>query len=106
MEQLMKTMQRCVLAMVSAVGLLATTSSAWAQITINELVVTDRTYSSSAIADTSEFLELYNAGASAVDISNWKIMISNLGAAQPGNTTTLATIPASTSIAAGGYYVI
>ncbi|MCX7569940.1 lamin tail domain-containing protein [Tumebacillus sp. DT12] len=48
---------------------------------------------------TKEFVELYNPGTTAVDLSGWKIDdIQNGGSAA-------YTIPAGTTIAAGGYYV-
>lgn len=52
-------------------------------------------YGSSA----SQYIELHNLGSSAIDISGWKIR--NAG----GNGIDI-TIPASTSIAGGGYYLV
>ncbi len=54
-------------------------------------------------ATTNQYIELYNAGASAVDISGW-----TLGYRSGANTTdtALATIPAATALPAGGYYLL
>ena len=49
-----------------------------------------------------EFIELYNPTTSAVDISGWKINASN----SSGGTSTRATIPASTILRSGQYYLI
>jgi hypothetical protein len=49
-----------------------------------------------------EFIELYNATGSSVDISGWKIMGSN----NAGSTSARATIPASTALVAGQYYLV
>ena len=89
-------------------ALLLLASSAWAQITINELVDDERTASAGQVnPDTREFVELYNAGASAVDISGWTLTTKQIG----GNFNLPAglktyTVPAASSIPAGGYYVI
>ena len=85
-------------------------SSAWAQVTINEFVDDERTASAGQVAiDTREFVELYNAGASSVDISGWQILAkqigSNFGGAEGVGVYTY-TLPASTSIPAGGFFVM
>lgn len=49
-----------------------------------------------------EFIELYNPTASAIDISGWTISGSN----NVGNVSTRATLPASTSLPPGQYYLI
>jgi hypothetical protein len=54
-------------------------------------------------AAADEFVELYNAGASAVDVSGWKVVYRS---ASGTSDTTLATVPAGTSIAAGGFYLL
>jgi len=52
---------------------------------------------------SDEFLELFNAGASATDISGWKVV----SRAATGTTdTTIATIPDGTSLSAGGFYLL
>jgi len=81
----------------------ATTLLAHAQITINELVVDQRAFDSSGTPDTREFIELYNAGASAVDISNWTLGVVELATGLPG---VLDTMPGGSIIPAGGYFVI
>ena len=45
--------------------------------------------------DVHEFIEIYNAGASAVDLGGWKL-----------SSAVDFTFPAGTTIAAGGYRVI
>jgi hypothetical protein len=49
---------------------------------------------------TNSFIELYNAGASAVDISNWTLT------EHPAQQAIFSTvkIPAGTKLAAGGFY--
>ncbi|HSC86705.1 MAG TPA: esterase-like activity of phytase family protein [Polyangiaceae bacterium] len=49
----------------------------------------------------TDFVELYNKGAAAVDISNW--LLTDADVADP---THWYVIPAGTTIPAGGYYVI
>lgn len=55
-------------------------------------------------SDTAEFIELYNNGLISVDISGYVLVHIN------GNNNQvyapITTIPASTSIAPGGYYVV
>lgn len=53
--------------------------------------------------DTLEFVELYNPGASAVDLAGYQLELINGGAATP---TTYTTLVLSGTIAAGGYAVI
>ena len=66
-----------------------------AAIIINEFAYDDGS------TDDREFVELYNDGAAPVDISGW-----TLGGIDPTTTNLTATVPASTFIPAGGYYVI
>jgi hypothetical protein len=49
-----------------------------------------------------EYIELYNPTSTVVDISGWKINVSN----DTGSTSTRATIPASTILRSGQYYLI
>jgi hypothetical protein len=49
-----------------------------------------------------EFIELYNPTTSAIDISNWRINASNAS----GGTGTRATIPPSTILRSGQYYLV
>jgi hypothetical protein len=93
---------------VAGAALLLFASNAWAQVTINEYVDDERTASAGQVnPDTREFVELYNTGVSAVDISGWTITTKQLGSNfnLPAGTKTY-TIPASQSIPAGGFYVI
>ncbi|HSM71590.1 MAG TPA: lamin tail domain-containing protein, partial [Anaerolineales bacterium] len=49
-----------------------------------------------------EYIELYNPTTAIVDISGWKINVSN----DSGNTSTRATIPAATILRSGQYYLL
>lgn len=49
-----------------------------------------------------EYIELYNPTSSIVDMSGWKINVSN----DTGTISTRATIPASTILRSGQYYLI
>jgi hypothetical protein len=73
--------------------------AASAAVIINEVVYDD------GGTDDREFVELYNNGASAVDISGWVVRNSDTVAA-PGDNNADFTIPPSTSLASGDYYVI
>src|SRR5689334_20975270 len=48
------------------------------QIVINEIVADERTASSGTTSETREFIELYNAGNSPVDISGYSMKYWNL----------------------------
>lgn len=74
-------------------------ASAPAQVVINEFLYDPLT----PATDAGEFIELYNPSASAVDISGYTVVLVN-GANGVAYLTT--TIPAATSLAAGGYYVL
>ena len=54
-------------------------------------------------AATNEFVELYNAAASAADISGFKVVYRS---ATGASDSTLATIPAGTQLAAGAFYLL
>lgn len=71
-------------------------SSLNAQIVINEFAFDDTS------TDNIEFVELYNAGGSTVDISGYIVRGDDTGTV--GDWT--ATVPASTNLAAGAYYVV
>jgi Lamin Tail Domain len=66
-----------------------------AQVVINEIMYDDTG------TDDREFVELYNAGTEAVDISGW-----TLGGYDVTTTNPSTTIPASTTLSPGGFYVI
>ena len=68
-----------------------------AQIRVNEFMT------GSTGAASNEFVELVNAGSSAADVGGFKVAYrSSAGTSD----TTLATIPAGTSIPAGGFYLL
>jgi hypothetical protein len=103
----MRAMRASIYVIVGAASLVLS-SSAIAQVTINEFVDDERTASAGQVnPDTREFVELFNAGGSSVDISGWTLTSKQIGANfnLPAGTKTY-TIPASQSIPAGGYYVI
>jgi hypothetical protein len=78
-----------------------TSSLANAQVVINEVQYDD------GGTDDREFVELYNGGLGAVDISGWTLVAKDNTA--PNNPThTIPGAPGSgtTMLAAGGYYVI
>jgi len=72
------------------------TRPAMAQVVINEFQ-----YDDTGTADDREFVELYNGGASAVDIGGWVLGGRDTAGANPS-----VTFAAGTSIPAGGYYVV
>ncbi|WP_321473887.1 arabinofuranosidase catalytic domain-containing protein [uncultured Paludibaculum sp.] len=51
---------------------------------------------------TDQFIELYNAGSSAADLSNWTLV----GTQSQWAPVKLATIPAGTKLARGAYYLL
>jgi hypothetical protein len=53
-------------------------------------------------AAADEFVEIVNAGSVSVDVSGWKLVYRS---ATGSSDTTLATIPAGTTIPAGGFYL-
>lgn len=78
------------------------------QVVINEIVEDERQADSSDTTDTRDFIELYNAGNSAVNVGNYTMNYWQLGTAAttPGSYfPTHDTIPAGTMLAAHGYYV-
>jgi hypothetical protein len=105
LERLMKAMrgiERMIL--LGAISLAG--SNVYGQIVINEIVEDQRDDVAGFKPDDREFVELYNKGASSVDISGWELRVTQIGLAPQSPTSATYTIPASTSIAAGGYYVI
>lgn len=60
-----------------------------------------------ATSPNQQFVELYNAGRTAADVSGWQLQYTSAAAGRTGTTiTTLATLPDGTSIPAGGHYLI
>ena len=94
---------RCGLAAGACAMALFSAARGSAQVLINEVVKEERTTGAGAISpDVREFLELYNAGATPVDIGNWSIVTTNLANGTPINDV----LPSGATIPAGGYYVI
>jgi hypothetical protein len=69
-----------------------------AQVVINEFVYDD------SGTDDREFVELYNAGPAAVDLSNW--VLEGLDEAYPSDNNADYTLPVGATIAPGGFYTI
>lgn len=80
-------MKKTLLTLLSAVSLLA---AAQAQVVINEIMYNPP----ESGTDSLEYIELYNASNSAVDVSGWSL------------TGVVFSFPAGTSIAAKGYAVV
>ncbi|MCI0332814.1 MAG: lamin tail domain-containing protein [Planctomycetes bacterium] len=75
------------------------TTTSMAQMVINEVV-----YDISGTGnEVREYVELYNAGASTVDIGNWTMKSTDMGTGLEFFTD---TIPAGTMLAAGDYWVL
>lgn len=93
----------CASLLLSAMGLGGGTS-AMAQVVINEIVKEERVSPSTGAVtpDSREFIELYNAGATAVNLSNYTLRTTNLS-----NSFSIPDLlPSGATIAPGGYYVI
>ncbi len=69
-------------------------------------VVINEVQTGTSTTPNQQFVELYNAGASPVDVSGWQLQYEGASAPRRGGPTVLATLPQGTSIAAGGYYLI
>src|SRR3954453_3244743 len=75
------------------------------QVVINELVEDEQDFDSTndISPDTREFVELYNAGNSPVNIGDWTIGTIQLSTGLPYASF---PIPTGATIPANGYYVI
>lgn len=69
-------------------------------------VVVNEVQTGTATTPNQQFVELYNAGASPVNISGWQLQSEGASAPRRGGPTVLATIPQGTSIPTKGYYLI
>jgi hypothetical protein len=69
-------------------------------------VVINEVQTGTSTTPNQQFVELYNASASPVDISGWQLQYEGSSAPKSGVATLLATIPQGTSIAGNGYYLI
>lgn len=69
-------------------------------------VVINEVQTGSKTKRNQQFVELYNPGPSAVDISGWRLQYQPQLAWAVVLPTVLARIPQGTSLAAGGYYLI
>jgi hypothetical protein len=85
-----------------AICLLA--QSVLGQVVINEVVKEQRTAGSGAFdPDTREFVELYNSGVTAVDISGWTLGTYDLVTGTPEFTDTM---PGGSMIGPGDFFVV
>ncbi len=86
--------------------LAAMSSAALGQaVVINEIVEDEQDFETGDVPDTREFVELYNPGATAIDISGWTLSVTDLGAV--GTPVLISdAMPPGSMIAPGGYFVI
>lgn len=83
---------------------LMATPAVFGQIVINEVVKEERSVSGGALApDVREFVELFNAGESSVDLSGWSIVGYDLAL---GFDSFIFGLPTGATIAPGAYYVL
>jgi uncharacterized protein len=54
----------------------------------------------------SDYVELFNSGCTAVDISNWQLQYGSATGNFASNTFTILTIPAGATIQPCGYYLV
>ncbi len=88
---------------IAAAALLLAAAPGFGQIVINELVEDEQDFETTDITpDTREFVELYNASATPVDLTGWTLGLWDL---DTGTQGVVDTIPSGT-IAPGGYFVI
>jgi hypothetical protein len=66
------------------------------------VVISEFRTSAGSGAATNEYIELYNPTSNWIDISGWKINASN----SSGDVQTRATVPASTILRPGQYYLV
>ena len=79
----------------------AIASSAMGAVVINEFAYDD------TVADTMEFVELYNSGPGAVDISGWTLIGIDLAPTADSTATVPGAVGSNTTVlAANDYYVI
>jgi hypothetical protein len=82
-----------------------TTSVSDSATVVTSPVVINEVQTGSTTRPNQQFVELFNPGATAVDISGWQLKYQG-ALLSDGAPSVLATIPQGTSLAAGGYYLI
>ncbi|HEX3599916.1 MAG TPA: lamin tail domain-containing protein, partial [Lacipirellulaceae bacterium] len=97
-------------------GLLLFGAAVWAsathvrgQVVINEIVEDEQDFESTDVTDNREFIELYNAGSTAVNVGGYTMNYWLLGtsATTPGSYfASHDTIPSGTTLAPHAFYVI
>jgi hypothetical protein len=87
-----------------AVGIIGLAVNASAQVVINEIVKEERVspQTTAVSPDVREFIELYNAGTTPVNLTDYVLRTTNLSTMFPIDDM----LPAGATIAPGGYYVI
>lgn len=73
-------------------------------IVANTLFINEFQYDDRTAGEDLEYVEIYNSGGSAIDISDYVIELAGIDAGELVIST--ITIPAETTIAAGGYWTI
>jgi lamin tail-like protein len=83
-------------------------AESFGDVVINEFLIDDRAADSARQHPSDrEFVELYNSGGSSVDISGWVLKTIEMGNRwNTANGVTTYTLPANTSIPAGGFLVL
>jgi hypothetical protein len=95
---------RWVASSIAVAALLMAPGASFGQIVINELVEDEQDFETTDITpDTREFVELYNSGATPVDLTGWTLGLWDL---DTGTQGVVDTLPGGSMIAAGGYFVI
>jgi hypothetical protein len=82
--------------------LTCTVAPAVSSLTINEFSTSVESPNCSGQIASCQFVEIYNAGSTAVDLGGYSILFTIDG----GTSGTLATLPSGVSLPAGGFYVI
>lgn len=94
--------ERCIIGCGLAVMFCAVMAPpAHSQVVINELVINERDYSND-LPDTREFVELYNAGNTSVNLQDWDLRIWDL----VNNNERFVDVLPDFELAPGGYFVM
>jgi hypothetical protein len=88
-------------ALIAAIGCFSLASLASGQV-VGQVVINEFSYDDSS-TDDFEFVELFNTGALAIDISGWTLTNRDTGGLAAGSPF---TVPAATSLAPGAFYVL
>ena len=84
-----------------------TTSVSDTTTVVSAPVVINEVQTGSTTTPNQQFVELYNAGGSSVDLSNWQLQYQRASIPRRGGTpSVLVTLPQGATIPAHGYYLI